>query len=204
MATRDAAEIRINNVIEVNGAPCKVIATEIRGTGKSGKTVHLKLKGLKDGHYVEKSIRAEERVDEVDVQYAKLQYLYKDGDQFIFMNETTYEQYPISAAAVGKQEIFLKENSTVNAICIGETPINLEFPKSVELKVTSTPPGAKGQGDSYKEAELENGLKILVPQFVKEGDSVVIDTENFTYLERVTTKSLKSGAEVPPPREVKE
>ena len=201
MSVKDATEIRVGNVLKVDGAVSKVIAQEIRGTGKFGKTVHLKLKSLTDGRFIEKSYRAEERVDAIDVHFVKLQYLYRDGAAFYFMNNQTYEQFPLPVKAIGKQEILLKENMEVNAICMDEgRPVSLEFPRQVELKVVSTPPGVKGQTDTtYKEAELENGLKVLVPQFVKEGETIRLNTDDFSYLERVTTKSMKTGAEVPPP-----
>ena len=205
MGTKDASDIRVGNILKVGEVPCKVLTQEMRGTGKFGKTVHVKLKSLTDGHFSEKSFRAEERVDDVEVQHTKLQYLYRDGNQFIFMNEQNYEQYPLAAGVIGKQEIFLKENMQVGAICIEDRPVSIEFPKTVELKVVSTPPGVKGQSDStYKEAELENGLKVLVPQFVHEGEQVRINTEDFSYLERVTVKSLKTGAELHMPKEPKE
>jgi elongation factor P len=195
MGTREASEIRVGNVIKIDGNICKVIAQEIRGTGKSGKTVQLKLKGLLDGRFIEKSFRTEEKAEAVDVQHATLQYLYKDGESFVFMNNETYEQFPLSAKAIGKQEIFLKENAEVKALCIDDKPVSIEFPKIVELKVVSAPPAVQSDGN-FKEVELENGLKILAPQFVKEGDSLRIDSEDFTYLERVTLKSMRSGAEI--------
>lgn len=199
MSIKDATEIRVGNVLKVEGAVSKVIAQEMRGSGKFGKTVHLKLKSLTDGRFIEKTYRAEERVDSVDVQFVKLQYLYRDGDAFYFMNNQSYEQFPLPSGVIGKQEILLKENMEVNALCLdGGQPISIEFPRQVELKVVSTPPGVKGQTDTtYKEAELENGLKILVPQFVKEGEAIRLNTEDFSYQERVTTKSMKTGAEAP-------
>lgn len=197
-----ATEIRVGNVLKFEGVACKVIFHEIRGTGKFGKTVHLKLKRLTDGHLVEKSLRAEEKAEDVETRHVKLQYLYRDGEQFVFMNNETYEQFPIPSRAIGRQEIFLKENSEVSAIFIGDQPVTIEFPRVVELKVVSAPPGVKGQADTtFKEVELENGLKILVPQFIKEGEGVRVNTEDFSYLDRITTKSLKSGAEVVPEKQ---
>ncbi len=191
MAVKDATEIRVGNVLKVDGTPSKVIAQEMRGSGKFGKTVHLKLKSLSDGRLIEKTFRAEERVDSVDVQHVKLQYLYKDGDAFYFMNNQTYEQFPLPAGVIGKQEILLKENMEFGALCLDEgQPISIEFPKQVELKVANTAPGTKGQDSNYKEAELENGLKILVPQFVKEGETIRLNTDDFSYQERVTIKSM--------------
>ncbi len=187
----DATNIRVGNVIRIDGRLCKTISQEIRGTGKFGKTVHLKLKSLEDGHIHEKSIRAEDKVENVDVHRVKMQYLYRENDQFVFMNTETYEQFPIPAKAVGKQEVFLKENSEIDVFFAGDNPITIDFPKIVELAVANTPAPVKGGSDStYKEAELENGLKILVPQFIKVGEKVRMDVDNLTYIDRVTTKTL--------------
>ena len=193
MGTKEATDIRVGNVLKIGNAVCKVLTQEVRGTGKSGKTVQVGLKNLEDGNFSEKSFRAQEKVEDVEVQHVKLQYLYKDGEEFVFMNQLTYEQFPLSAKVIGKQTILLKENMEINSLCIGDRPVSLEFPRAVELKVTSTPPGTKGGGDSnYKEAELENGLTVMVPQFVKEGESVRVNTEDLSYLERVTVKSMKT------------
>lgn len=170
---------------------------EIRGTGKFGKTVHLKVKNLADGHVGEKSVRAEDKVEDLEVVNATMQYLYREGDQFVFMNMQDYEQFSIPASVVGRQEVFLKENDEIDVMFVEGKAVSINFPKTVELKVTSTPPGVKGQSDTtYKEAELENGLKVLVPQFVQEGECIVLKVDDLSYVERVTTKSMKSGAEV--------
>jgi elongation factor P len=189
-----ATEVRVGNVVKIDGKHCKVVSQEIRGTGKFGKTVNLKLKVIEDGHILEKSFRVEEKIENVDVRHVTLQYLYKDGDHFVFMNNETYEQCSVPAKTVGKQELFLKENTEINVVFDEDKPLSIDFPKQVELKVRMTPPGAAGRDSTYKEAELENGLKILVPQFVKEGETVRINTEDFSYLERLTVKSMKSDA----------
>ena len=192
MGTKEATEIRVGNVLKIGNAACKVLSQEIRGTGKVGKTVQLELKNLEDGAFSEKSFRAAEKVEDIEVRNVKIQYLYKDGAQFVFMNEENYEQFPLSEKAIGKQVALLKENMTINSICIDERPVSLEFPRYVELKVMSTPPGTKGSDSNYKEAELDNGLTVMVPQFIKEGDVVRLDTELFTYMERVAAKNLNS------------
>lgn len=192
MGTKEASDIRVGNVIKISNAPCKVLSQEMRGSGKSGKTVQLTLKNLEDGNFSEKSYRAEEKVEDIEVKHVKLQYLYKDGSDFIFMNEQNYEQFPISEKSIGKQAVLLKENMTINSLCIDDRPVSLEFPRFVELQVTSTPPGTKGSDTNYKEAELDNGMTVMVPQFVKESEFVRVDTETFAYLERVTVKSMKT------------
>ncbi len=189
----DATEIRVGNIIKSNGKPCKVLFQEIRGTGKFGKTVHLKIKSLEDGHIHEKSLRVEDKAENVDVQRVKMQYLYRESDQLIFMNMETYEQFPIAEKAVGKQISFLKENLEIDVLFADGKALSIDFPKVVELQVVNAPPPVKGGSDTtYKEVELENGLKILVPQFVKEGEKVRINAEDLAYLDRVTTKSLKN------------
>lgn len=186
-----ATEIRLGNVVRMDGKLCKVVHQEIRGTGKFGKTVHLRVKGLEDGNVTEKGIRAEDKVETVDVERSKMQYLYKDADAFVFMNMTNFEQIPIPSKTIGKQEIFLKENMEIDVLFAEGRPITIDFPKWVELKVTSAAPGVKGGGDStYKEIELENGLKILAPQFVKEGESIRVTIEDLSYLERVSVKNM--------------
>lgn len=199
-----ATEIRTGNVLKIDGKSCKVLAQEIRGTGKFGKTVHLKLKGIEDGHILEKSFRAEEKVENVEVHPIKLQYLYRDGEALVFMSNDNYEQHSISAKAVGKQGIFLKENMEITILFEGEKPVSVDFPKFVDLKVAMAPPGIKGGQDStYKEIELENGLKILAPQFIKEGETVRVNVEDLSYMERLTVKSMKSEAPIQEPKDDK-
>lgn len=187
----DATNIRVGNVIAIEGHNCKVLHQEIKGTGKFGKTVHMKLRDIESGHISEKSLRAEEKVEEVYVHKVKMQYSYKEGDDFIFMNMETYEQFPVNGERIGKQSIFLKENSEIDVEFLENKVIGIDFPKTMELVVSNAPPATKGANDStYKEVELENGIKTLVPQFIKEGDLIKIDTETFEYLERHTKKSL--------------
>ncbi len=186
-----ASDIRVGNVLRLDGKPLKVLTQEMKGTGKFGKTVHLKLKNLEDGRTSDKSLRADEKVDECELHHVKMQYSYKDGEQFNFMNMETFEQFALPASSVGDQEAFLKENMEIQVEFVDGKPLSIAFPKIVELEVVSTPPPVKGGGDStFKEAELENGLKLLVPQFVKEGDKIRVDTDELKYLERVTSKSL--------------
>ena len=192
---KDASEIRVGNVLRINNKILKVVSQEIKGTGKFGKMVHCKLKDLKDGRMSEKSFRAEDSVEETELTHVKMQYLYKDGENFVFMNMENYEQFTLPASAVGKQEVFLKENMEIDVEFAEGKALTVAFPKIAELKVVSAPPAVKGGGDStYKEVELENGLKVLVPQFIKEEETIRLDVESLDYIDRVTTKTLRSGA----------
>jgi len=189
----EATAIRVGNIIKVDGKPCRVLFQEIRGTGKFGKTVHLKLKNLEDAHIIEKSLRAEDKAEDVDVRRVKMQYLYREKGQLMFMNMETYEQFALAEKSVGKQAIFLKENMEMDVLFAEGRPLSIDFPKIVELEVVTAPPPVKGGSDTtYKEIELENGLKILAPQFVKAGERVRVNVEDLSYLDRVTVKSLKN------------
>lgn len=185
----EASEIRSGQVLKIEGGLWKVISHETRGKGKLGKTVHFKLKNLEDGHTVERSFKYEDQLPEINTHRLKMQYLYRDGDQLVFMNPEDYSQPVIPAKAIGKQDVFLKENMEMDVLLEEERVISVEFPEIVELKVVSAPEGGKGDHVG-KEIELENGLKVIAPQFVKTGESVRINTQNFSYLDRVTTKSM--------------
>lgn len=183
-----AADIRVGNVIRVDGKLCKVLTQEIRGTGKFGKSAMLKLKSLEEGHVIEKKMSADANAEEVDVHYVKMQYLYREKDQFIFMNMENYEQFSISEKAVGKHEVFLRENEVIEVLFGEGKALSIAFPKIVELKVVST---SKGQAAAnYKEAELENGLRVLVPQFISEGEKIRLNTDDLSYLDRVSVRSM--------------
>ncbi|HQB93777.1 MAG TPA: elongation factor P [Candidatus Omnitrophota bacterium] len=186
-----ATELRVGNVFKSDGKLFKVITQEVKGTGKFGKSVHCKVRSIEDGNVAEKSFRAEDKIEDVPVRIVKMQYLYRESDQFVFMNMENYEQFNITARAVGRHEVFLKENEAIEVLFGEGRVLSIMFPKIVELKVTSTPPGVKGQSDTtYKEAELENGLKVLVPQFIREGEKIRVNTEDLSYLDRVTVKSM--------------
>ncbi len=184
MGALEASEIRVGTVLKIGNSYCTVLTQEIRGTGKMSKKVQLGLRNLEDGNFSEKSFNAGEKVEDVDVMHVKLQYLYKDGEQFVFMNQETYEQFPLSSKAIGKQAVLLKENMEINSLYIGDKPVSLEFPRTVDMKVITTPQGSGSDGN-YKEAELENGILVRVPQFIKQDEMIRINTADFTYAERV-------------------
>ncbi len=184
MGTKEASEIRVGDVLKIGNTACTVLTQEIRGTGKSSKKVQLGLRNLEDGNFSEKSFGAGEKVEDVDIQHIKLQYLYKDGEQYVFMNQETYEQFPLSSKQIGKQVVLLQENMEINSVCIDDRPVSLEFPRTVDFVVVTTPQGSASDAN-FKEAELENGSLVKIPQFVKQGEKVRLNTSDFSYLERV-------------------
>lgn len=181
-----ATDIRERNMIKVDGKICQVIERAIAGTGKFGKTVHFKLKSIEDGHTLERRFRAEEKVDRVDVERHPMEFLYKDSEYLVFMDQESYEQFSLPAHNVGNTADFIKENTKIDVLFHENKPIHIDFPSSIEMLVGSAPPpSGSGQDTTWKEVELENGVKVLAPQFIKAGDKIRVDVAQRKYLERI-------------------
>jgi len=155
--------------------------------GKGGAFVRTKLKELESGRVVEYTFRAGEKFDDVRIETKKMQYLYNDGDTFYFMDNSTYEQVELNADFVGDQAKWLKDNDEVEVLTADGEYMGVEPPMFVELEVTATDPGFKGdtvQGGT-KPATLETGAVVQVPMFVESGDTLRIDTRDGRYITRV-------------------
>lgn len=155
--------------------------------GKGGAFVRTKLKELESGRVVEYTFRAGEKFDDVRIEKRKMQYLYNDGDNFIFMDNNSYEQVELDADFVGDNAKWLLENDEVEVLTADGDYIGIEPPMFVELEVTETDPGFKGdtvQGGS-KPATLETGAVIQVPMFINQGDRLRVDTRDGRYVTRV-------------------
>lgn len=181
-----AEEARDNQTLLIDGKVYKVVGVEFGGAAKAGRLVHLKLKGMPEGGYHERTFHGNDLLEEATLDRFEMEFLYKDGDEFYFMNTQTYEQFSVRKEVVGKFAPYLKENTTIQVEFFKEEPINILFPKTMELKVISTPEGIhETETSTYKEAILENGLKILVPQFTRQGDIIKVEVETGKYLERI-------------------
>jgi elongation factor P len=155
--------------------------------GKGGAFVRTKLKELKTGRVVDVTFRAGEKLDDVRIETKRLQYLYSDGAAYHFMDTASYEQFELTADFVGDAAKWLKENDEVQVMYAGDEAIGVEPPMFVELAVTETDPGFKGdtvQGGT-KPATLETGAVVQVPMFVETGDTLKIDTRDGSYITRV-------------------
>jgi elongation factor P len=155
--------------------------------GKGGAFVRSKLKELKTGRVVDVTFRAGEKVEDVHVETKRLQYLYNDGSDFHFMDNDTYEQMQLPADVIGDDAKWFKENDEAEMLYAGGELIGVEPPMFVELEVTETDPGFKGdtvQG-STKPATVETGAVVQVPMFVEIGDVLKIDTRDGRYVTRV-------------------
>ncbi|MBI4133299.1 elongation factor P [Candidatus Uhrbacteria bacterium] len=155
--------------------------------GKGAAFVRTRLKNVKTGKVVEETFKSGEAIDLVELDRVRMQYLYTDQASHVFMDPKTYEQVSMPRAEVGDAGAYLKEGEEVALLMHDGAPVTLELPRKMTLKITTAPPGVKGDtasGRVTKEATLENGIKLQVPLFVNEGDLVVVNTETGEYVER--------------------
>ena len=180
-------DFRTGITIEIDGELWQVIDFQHVKPGKGAAFVRTKLKNVKKQATVEKTFRGGEKVKRAIVERVPHQFLYSSDDDYVFMNNNTYDQVNVSAELMGDDLKWLKDSMDVNLVMHGDEIIGLELPNFVELKVTRTDPGFKGdtaQGGT-KPATVETGAVVNVPLFVEEGDVLQIDTRSGEYLRRV-------------------
>jgi elongation factor P len=173
-------------VISLDGQLYSVVDFSRIKPGKGGAYVKTKLRRLSDGNILERTFRSEEKVEDVRLDQKSMQFLYRDGDLLYLMDNETYEQQPLTVQQLGDAVQFLAEGATIQVEFYQSEPVGVQLPTSVELAVTSTDPGVRGDtatGGS-KPAELTTGYVVQVPLFIRTGDVVRIDTRTGEYLER--------------------
>jgi elongation factor P len=155
--------------------------------GKGGAFVRSKLKSLTKGTVLPVTFRAGEKVEEVRVEKQEVQYLYHDGDNYVFMDGETYDQYSLTEDDVGQSMKFVKEGTEMEISFYQDKPISVDPPIFAQLKVTETEPGVKGDTATNvtKAATVETGATVQVPIFVEQGEAIKIDTRTGEYVERV-------------------
>ena len=180
-------DFRTGTSIELDGQVWRVVEFLHVKPGKGAAFVRTKLKSLKTGSSIEKTFRAGERLEEAIIEKKEMQYLYKAADNFALMDNQSYEQIEVSAAQIGVKAKYLKEEMNVLVIYCDGQILGIEVPNFVELKISETAPGVKGDtaASNNKPATLETGAVISVPFFVNAGDVVRVDTRNDTYMDRV-------------------
>jgi elongation factor P len=182
------AEFKKGLKIQFDGAPYAIVDFQHVKPGKGGAFVRTKLKHLRLGRVIDNTFRAGEKVELVDFEEKRMQYLYAD-DRFHFMDLESYEQISLSEDEVGDAREFLKENIEVEMLFIDGKPVTVELPNFLDLQIAKTEPGVRGDTASggNKPAELETGAVIQVPLFLNVGDVVKVDTRTGEYLSRVAT-----------------
>ena len=172
--------------IELNGEPFNIVDFLHVKPGEGGAFVRTTLKSLITGNVMEKTFRSGEKVDKPDQEEKSMQFLYVTDNDYYFMDTETFEQIFITEDQLGESKYYLQENVEVSVLFHNGQPIGVEPPIFVELKVTETEPGLKGDtaGGATKPATLETGLTVQVPLFVNEGEVLKIDTRTGKYIER--------------------
>jgi elongation factor P len=180
-------EFRKGAKVEFRNAPYEIIDFQHSKVGRGGAIVRTKLKNLKTGSIIEETFKAGEKLPRPNLEEKSMQYLYKQGESYYFMDTENYEQIPISGDQLGDAVKFLKENMVVKALFYAGSLLTVEVPMFVELSIAETDPGFKGDTASggSKPAVLETGATIKVPFHLNEGDVVKVDTRTSEYIERV-------------------
>ena len=186
MAKVSAGDIRNGVTIEVDGKVCQVIDFMHVKPGKGAAFVRVKMKNIIDGGVVETTFRPTETFEQAHIERKKMQYLYNDGDLYYFMDTETYDQMPINADKLGDNFKFVKENMIVKVLSYKGNVFGVEPPLFVDLVITETDPGFKGDTatNTTKPATLETGAVVKVPLFIDNGEKIRIDTRTGEYLER--------------------
>ena len=179
-------DLKKDVLVEIDAVPYRVTDYSHHAMGRGGAVVQVKLKNLLTGGVIEKSFRSSDKIQSAEVNRAKVQLLYREGNDYNFMDQTTYDQMTVSSDILGDQARFIAEGAEVQLLTFQDRVIGLEMPNSVYLKIAKTDPGAKGDTatTALKPATLETGVEINVPLFINEGDGVKVDTRSGAYLER--------------------
>lgn len=179
-------DLKNGMAIEYDGDLLEVIYFQHVKPGKGGAFVRTKLKNLLTGAIFEKTFRAGEKLNQAILETKKMQYLYKDG-HYNFMDNTNYEQMSLDENQIGDRKYFLLENMDVSMVFYKGKAISIQLPTFVEVKITDTEPGIKGDtvSSSFKPAEIETGAKVQVPLFIEKGDLIRVDTRTGEYITRV-------------------
>ncbi len=187
MAQISTADFRNGMCIEYNGKLCTIVEFQHVKPGKGSAFVRTKLKDIRTGRVVDYTFNSGVKFENVRLETKKMQYLYNDGADYYFMDNDTYEQMSMPKETVGEAAKWLKENDDASLLYAGDDLISIEPPMFVELEVTATEPGFKGNTiqDTLKPATLETGVEVQVPTFIEIGDVLQMDTRDGRFVKRV-------------------
>jgi elongation factor P len=180
-------QFKNGNHIEIDGKIWKIIEFQHVKPGKGGAFVRTKLRRIEDGSVIDKTFRAGEKFRPVHTESRKMQYLYDSGDSAVFMDSRDYEQIEIPTGALGDAMQWVLPNTDVEVLFVDEQPSDVQVAGAIEMKVTQTDPGVKGDtasGGGTKPATLESGVVVQVPLFIDEGETVRVDTRTGEYVSR--------------------
>ena len=183
----NAGEIRVGMLLEYKKDLWQVLKTQHVKPGKGGAFAQIEMKSVGKNTKLNERFRSSETVEKASLDETKFNYLYKDENNYFFMDPKNFEQIEIKKKIVGEQGKFLTEDLEVSVSFYDEKPISVELPTQVKCKIKRTDATLKGQtvSSSYKPAKLENGLNIQVPPFIEPGDEVIVDTRNLEYVKKI-------------------
>ena len=172
--------------IEMDGKPYEIVEFQHVKPGKGGAFVRTKLKHILNGRVVDQTFRSGEKVDKPDIAMQDMQYLYKEGDDFVFMDMESYEQKHIPATQVGEKGGYVKEGETLKVLLYNGELFDMDLPASVVLEVIETEPGVQGDRvtNASKPAKMETGIMVNVPLFIAQGERIKVDTRTGAYISR--------------------
>jgi elongation factor P len=179
-------DLKRGMTIDLDGELQNVLEYSHIKIGRGSAQVRLKLRNVKSGSTVERTFQAGEKFKRAIIDRKQVQFLYREGDTYHFMDTENYEQTPMSADQLGDATDYLKDNQTIDFLTYQDTPIGVELPPNVDLVVTRSDPGLRGDTATggTKPATLETGKVVQVPLFVNEGDRIRVDTRTGQYIER--------------------
>ncbi len=182
----DATHIRKGMIIIMDGALWRVMEMQLITPGRWKAMVQTKLRNIQNGSQTEHRFRSEERLEQARLDEAEMEFLYEQGGEYVFMNLENYEQVSLAAEAIGDAIKYLKPNTVIVVETFEARPVGVSLPNTMDLKVTSTEPRLQGATKTalYKPAVLETGAVVQVPEFIKEGDTIRVDTRDDKYLGR--------------------
>lgn len=180
-------DFRTGQTIEWDGGVWTIVDFQHVKPGKGAAFVRAKLRNIINGSVIENTFRAGEKLPKAQIDYRDMQYLYESDGQFMFMDQESYDQIGLSSEQLGDALRYLKENMVINVQFYQSSPIGVELPNFVELLITETDPGLRGDTASggTKPATTETGAVVQVPLFVQQGERIRVDTRTHQYLERV-------------------
>ena len=181
-----ASELRKGKLISFEGDLYTVHESRHVAKGNKGSYMQTKLRGIKSGNMIDMRFNVNDRIETPFLDTKPYEYLYREGSDYVLMDQETYDQIHVSEDVMGEAHLYLKGNETVMCSAVEGAIVSTELPNTVELTITDTPPIVKGATatNQSKDAELETGLKIKVPPFIAPGETVRVDTRTGEYLER--------------------
>ena len=186
MATIQATRLKKGMLVKMDQDLFRVLELQHVTPGNLRGFVRVKLRNIRNGTLSDQKLRSEDSVERATLDEREMQYLYQDGDDYYFMDTSSYEQIHISNEALGDSVNYLKPEMTINVEFYGTEPVGIELPQTVDLKVLETVPGIKGAtaSNQVKPATLETGLVVRVPPFINTGDVIRVSTDTGEYLAR--------------------